>query len=95
MSKLFLEKIAKSIEIQGLREDDRQLLLNAKKKIEDGYEWRETLLGLLTNLNAEAMALKLSPGLREFYSLLYNNRASLEDLKHDIKGSMTLLMIFD
>ncbi|MQW23095.1 MULTISPECIES: hypothetical protein [unclassified Lactococcus] len=32
---------------------------------------------------------------KDHQSLLYNNRESIEGLTHDIKGSMTLLMIFD
>ena len=91
----FYKKIDCYSRIRSIRKEDQLMLFRAKEKIQNGENWRETLMDLLVKMNAEAMALKLSPGLREFYSLLYNNREEIESLERNIKGSMTMLMIFD
>lgn len=91
----FLKQLEVLLRIPEIREKDHQSLLEAKEGIVSALEWREVLLSLMTNLTMEVMAMKISPELRDFYSLLYNNRESIEGLTHDIKGSMTLLMIFD
>ena len=78
-----------------LAPEDRRLLRQAQANIRSGHAWNAVLLDLLSSLTARVMALSLSPELREFYSLLYQNRIALEKLQKNIEGSMTLLMIFD
>lgn len=91
----FFNHVDKLLAIPSLSAIERQVLIGSRIKIENGENWSQVLLNLLTFLTAQAMGLNLSPELRDFYSRLYNNRQNLENLKEDVEGSMTLLIIFD